>query len=86
MESNPDYVAVLDAYNEAIEKAQKGKPIPSANMFVLAVQKHLTSILFPGHNRHYNHRIGDYHENMGPTARDAPTYEERRRMMKQVEK
>jgi len=86
LESNPDYVAVLDAYNEAIAQAQKGKPIPTANMYVLAVQKHLTSILLPGHNRYYNHRIGDP-DYKGKCARDAPTEEERRRLkLKQAEK
>jgi hypothetical protein len=87
MPADPDYIDILNCYNEAMEKAKKGHQIPTADMYILAVRKHLTSILFPGHNKHYNHRIGNYHQNVGPVARDAPTEEERRRLkLKQAEK
>jgi hypothetical protein len=79
MPSDPDYIDILNCYNEAMEKAKKGHQIPSADMYLLAVQKHLASRLHPGHRRTYMHRIGNP-EQSGKRTRDRFTYEEQRRM------
>jgi hypothetical protein len=79
MPADPDYVDILNCYNEAMEKAKKGRQVPTADMFIFAVRNHLTSILYPSHKKHYMHHIGNP-EQSGKRTRDRFTEEERRRM------
>ncbi len=74
-----DYVAVVEAWNEAITQGQNGKPIPIANMYLLAVQKAFSDRIYPHHNKRWAHKIGDP-EMCGKDSRDSPTPEERRKM------
>ena len=76
---DPDYVDVLEVYNEAVAKAQKGRPVPSVNVFLIAVRKHLSDIVYPQYKKRWAYSISEW-TRVGKKSRDAPTPEEIRRM------
>ena len=76
---DPDYVDVLEAYNEAVGKAQKGRKVPTANPYLLVVQKSLSDRVYPHYRKRWAYSISDW-KRVGKKSRDAPTPEELRRM------
>lgn len=74
-----DYLEVLAAWNDAIEKGMKAKKLPTANPYLLAVQKALSDRIYPHYRKRWAYSISDW-KRVGKKSRDAPTSEEIRRM------
>ena len=74
-----DYVDVLEAYNEVMEKAKKGRKVPTANPYLLAVQKSLSDRVYPHYRKRRSYTIIDCNMPKVRTT-DRLTPEELRRM------
>ena len=76
---DPDYLEVLAAWDDAIEKGMKARKLPTANPYLIVVQKALSDRIYPQYRKRWAYSISDW-TRVGKKSRDAPTPEELRRM------